>query len=249
MTTHPAVRHPRSNHPDEVETLVLLLAVVLAVTELALSGAVRHGGDRAGRRRHDRAARSAASAGCTVTYQVASQWTGGFQGDVTVKNLGDGSARVASLRPGTKALVEGPYGKLTGETYPGGPVVLLACGIGVTPLLSLLGELPYGPGEATLIYRARNEAEVAFRAELDWFAAHRGVRIVYLLGPRAARPSWLPAQFADHGDADVLRQIAPQITDSHVYVCGPDAWSEAARTATAAAGVKPERSHTELFSW
>ena len=39
MTTHPAVRHPRSNHPDEVETLVLLLAVVLAVTELALSGA------------------------------------------------------------------------------------------------------------------------------------------------------------------------------------------------------------------
>jgi len=168
---------------------------------------------------------------------------------ITVKNLGDGSARVASLRPGTKALIEGPYGTLTGETYTGGPVVLLACGIGVTPLLSLLGELPYRPGEATLVYRARNEAEVAFRAELDWFAAHRGVRIVYLLGPRAARPSWLPAPFADHGDADMLRQIAPRIADSHVYVCGPDAWTEAARTAAAAAGVKPERSHTELFSW
>ena len=168
---------------------------------------------------------------------------------ITVKDLGDGSSRVASLRRGTKALIEGPYGKLTGETYTGGPVVLLACGIGVTPLLALLGELPYRPGEATLIYRARNESEVAFRAELDWFAARRGVRIVYLFGPRAARPSWLPVQFADHGDMEALREIAPRVADSHVYVCGPDAWTEAARTAAATAGVKPGHLHTELFSW
>ena len=168
---------------------------------------------------------------------------------ITVKDLGDGSSRVGSLQPGTKALIEGPYGKLTGETYAGGPVVLLACGIGVTPLLSLLGELPYRPGEATLIYRARNEAEVAFRGELDWFAARRGVRIVYLLGPRAARPSWLPAQFADHEDAAALREIVPQIAGSHVYICGPDAWTKAARNAAHTAGVKAEHLHTELFSW
>src|SRR3954451_18695327 len=43
---------------------------------------------------------------------------------ITVKDLGDGSARIAGLRPGTRVLIEGPYGKLTGETYPGGPVVL-----------------------------------------------------------------------------------------------------------------------------
>ncbi|WP_199509716.1 ferredoxin reductase family protein [Nucisporomicrobium flavum] len=168
---------------------------------------------------------------------------------ITVKDLGDGSARVASLRPGTRALIEGPYGRLTGETYTGGPVVLLACGIGVTPLLSLLGELPYAPGEATLVYRARTEAEIAFRSELDWFAAHRGVRVVHLLGPRAARPSWLPAPFADHGDADALRQIAPSIAGSHVYVCGPEAWTRAARAAATEAGVAPGRLHTELFSW
>ncbi|HEY4570591.1 MAG TPA: oxidoreductase, partial [Kribbella sp.] len=168
---------------------------------------------------------------------------------ITVKDLGDGSARTAGLTPGTKALIEGPYGKLTGETYTGGPVVLLACGIGVTPLISLLGELPYQPGEATFIYRARNEAEVAFRGELDWFAQQRAVRVVYLLGPRASRPSWLPAKFAAHGDADALRQIAPDIAGSHVYICGPDAWTEAARAAAHTTGVQPERLHTELFSW
>jgi predicted ferric reductase len=168
---------------------------------------------------------------------------------ITVKDLGDGSARVAGLKPGTRALIEGPYGRLTGETYAGGPVLMLACGIGVTALLALLGELPYRPGEATLVYRARNEADLAFGGELDWFARHRGVRICYLLGPRADRPSWLPAEFADHGDADALRQIAPWIARSQVYVCGPDAWTEAARTAARSAGVEADRLHTELFSW
>jgi predicted ferric reductase len=168
---------------------------------------------------------------------------------ITVKDLGDGSSRVASMRPGTRALIEGPYGRLTADTHTGGPVVLLACGIGVTPLLSLLGELAYGPGQATVIYRARNQAEAAFRGELDWFATHRGVRLVHLFGERAGRPSWLPAQFADHADSDALRQMAPEIGRADVYICGPDGWTEAARAAAREAGVPGERLHIEQFSW
>jgi predicted ferric reductase len=168
---------------------------------------------------------------------------------ITVKDLGDGSSRVAGLRPGTRALIEGPYGVMTAETYTGGPVVMLACGIGITPLLSLLGELPYAPGQATLIYRARSSAEVAFSDELEWFAHQRGVQVIHLLGARAARPSWLPAQYADHADADALRQLAPQIARSHVYVCGPEAWTSAAREAARTAGVPEERLHTEQFAW
>jgi predicted ferric reductase len=168
---------------------------------------------------------------------------------ITVKDLGDGSGRVASLKPGTKALIEGPYGKLTGESYRGGPVVLLACGIGVTPLLALLGELPYRQGEATLIYRARSEDEVAFRGELAWLAERRGVRVFYLLGRRARRMSWLPNQYAGQDDARALQQIAPSIAASQVYVCGPHTWTEAARAAAQSAGVPADRVHTELFSW
>ena len=126
---------------------------------------------------------------------------------------------------------------------------MLACGIGVTPLLSLLGELPYAPGEATLTYRARNENEIAFRGELEWLAAQRGVRVIYLLGNRASRPSWLPAQYAGTGDADALGRMAPWIAYSQVYVCGPQAWTQAARTAARTAGVAPEDLHTELFAW
>ncbi len=168
---------------------------------------------------------------------------------ITVKDLGDGSARVAALRPGTRAYVEGPYGTLTGEAYPGGPVVMLACGIGITPLLALLGELPYEPGEATLIYRARDEADLAFGADLDWLAQERGVEVVHLLGPRAGDASWLPQDLAGYDDADALCDFAPDIAEAEVYVCGPDGWTAAVRAAALAAGVPAWRLHTERFAW
>ena len=168
---------------------------------------------------------------------------------ITVKDLGDGSARVAGLRPGTRVLIEGPYGRLTGESYDGGPVTMFACGIGITPLLALLQELPYREGEATLVYRARSEEELAFLAELDWLIDHRGVRVVYLLGPRAGGNSWLPRSFADHADVDALRQLDPGIADHQIYVCGPDPWTDAVVAAARGAGVPANRTHTEQFSW
>lgn len=168
---------------------------------------------------------------------------------ITVKDLGDGSSRVAGLRPGVRALIEGPYGVMTGDSYTAGPVVMLACGIGITPLLALLGELPYAPGQATLFYRARSSAEVAFADELEWFARERGVQVVYLLGARASRPSWLPAQYADHPDAAALTQMAPQVTAAHVFICGPEPWTAAAEAAARTAGVPENRLHTEQFAW
>ncbi|WP_433047619.1 ferredoxin reductase family protein [Dactylosporangium sp. CS-033363] len=161
---------------------------------------------------------------------------------ITVKNLGDGSARVAALRPGTRVLIEGPYGKLTGESYRGGPVTMLACGIGVTPLLALLWDLPFANGEATLVYRARRPEDLAFHEELAWLARHRGVRLVPLLGPRA-EGSWLPRTHA----GTPLTALVPGVSGHHVYVCGPDDWTESAVRAARDAGVT--RLHTERFAW
>jgi len=174
---------------------------------------------------------------------------GGDSLRITVKSQGDGSSRVATLQPGTRVLFEGPYGRLTGEGYAGEPVVMLACGIGITPLLALLGELPYRDGEATLVYRARSEEDLAFRGELEWLASRRGVRVVHLTGPRARRTSWLPLSLATHGDVEALRQVAPHIPASRVYICGPEEWAGAAKIAALGAGVRPERVHTELFAW
>ncbi len=168
---------------------------------------------------------------------------------ITVKDLGDGSRRVATLKPGTKVLIEGPYGRLTGQTYTGGPVTMFACGIGITPLLALLWELPYAPGEATLIFRARRGDDLAFAEELDWLVANRGLRVVDLIGPRARPDSWLPREYGGYTDLEAVHAVAPDVAGHHVYVCGPDAWTDAVRAAVRAAGVPNDRLHTERFAW
>jgi predicted ferric reductase len=169
---------------------------------------------------------------------------------ITAKDLGDGSGRLARLQPGTKVLIEGPYGRLTGERVVGRRVAMLACGIGITPMRALLEDLPYAPGEAALLYRARDEPDLVFRAELDRLAQRRGVEVHYLTGPRIpGRRSWLPQGFAGWTDSEALRQLVPDLGRRDVFVCGPDDWMDAACDAAVAAGVPEDRLHVERFTW
>jgi ferredoxin-NADP reductase len=169
---------------------------------------------------------------------------------ITVKDLGDGSRALASLRPGTRVAVEGPYGRMHAGVRARRKVTLLAGGIGVTPLRALLEELPQGPGDVTLVYRASTPQELVFKEELDTLVASRGARVFYAIGPRiAGRASWLPRQAAGLSDAEALRQLVPDVADNDVYLCGADAWMQAARQAALDAGVPPERIHLERFSW
>ena len=165
---------------------------------------------------------------------------------ITVKDLGDGSRRLADLRPGTRVLLEGPYGALTTGRRTRARATLLAAGIGITPLRALLEELPPG---STLVYRAGDESELVLRAELDALASSRGGRVTYLLGPRAGDGSWLPAAWGHLGDAAALRQLVPDIAGQDVYVCGPEAWTDAAIAAARAAGVPDAQLHVERFTY
>ncbi|MDW3849190.1 ferredoxin reductase family protein [Micromonospora sp. BRA006-A] len=168
---------------------------------------------------------------------------------ITVKDLGDGSARVGALRPGTRVLIEGPYGRLTGQHWRGHGITLLACGVGLTPLLALLWELPYAPGEAVLVHRVRTADDLVFSTELDRLVAERGLVVHRLVGPRAARPSWLPAYAEGLSDAEALRRLSPDVAGHDVFLCGPDGWVDAVRAATRAAGVPDAHVHHERFAW
>jgi predicted ferric reductase len=166
---------------------------------------------------------------------------------ITIKDLGDGSRTVAGLRPGTRVLIEGPYGQLTGARRAGHRVTMIASGVGVTPLRALLEELRYRPGDTTLLYRARTDADLVFRRELESFAAIRGVRVLYLVGPRGREGSWLPAGWGH--DAHALRHLVPDIAGHDVFVCGPEQWMDAVTRAARQAGVPDDRIHLERFSW
>ena len=85
---------------------------------------------------------------------------------ITVKTAGDHSAAIRGLAPGTRAIAAGPYGTLTAARRRRHKVLLIAGGVGITPLRPLLETLPAAPGDLTLIYRVSSMRDVVFRHEL-----------------------------------------------------------------------------------
>lgn len=169
---------------------------------------------------------------------------------ITAAHLGDGSAALAQVRVGSRVMIEGPYGRLHAGVRTQRKVLLLAGGIGITPMRALLEELPQGPGDVTLIYRAHGDSDLIFSGELMALARDRGARIFTVLGPRAqSRPSWLPQSAAHLSDADALRHLVPELAHHDVYLCGDLAWMELARQAVLAAGVPDKHIHLERFAY
>ena len=157
---------------------------------------------------------------------------------ITAKDIGDHSQALSRLRPGTRVIAEGPYGAFTaGRTGRG--VVLLAGGVGITPLRAMFSTLP---GPVTLIYRASAEQDIVFRDELDAIAAARGAKVYYLVGSRAEIGG-------DPLSARMLRSLVPGLDGQEAYVCGPAGMISAAAEALRAAGVPRRQIHVELFEF
>jgi predicted ferric reductase len=165
---------------------------------------------------------------------------------ITVKTLGDGSALVRSLRPGTRAVVEGPYGRLTERPRTRTRVAFIGAGVGITPLRALAEELPYAPGDAALLQRATGRP--LFAREFEMLARERGLELVWLPGRRRSAGSWL-GEGAAGDDLTLLRRWIPDVTDRDVYVCGPDEWTASVRRTLVAAGLPAAQLHVETFGW
>lgn len=166
---------------------------------------------------------------------------------ITAKVLGEGSARLAELRPGTRVLFEGPYGRLSDRARTQPKVVLAGAGVGITPLRALAEGLPYAPGEAIIVQRYT--AEPLFRSELEALASQRGLQVLHLPGPRLAPNSVLGPAARGMPELVALRRWIPDLAERDVFVCGPRAWTDGVERLVLAAGVPAERVHTESFGW
>ncbi|MBS42716.1 MAG: oxidoreductase [Nocardioides sp.] len=167
---------------------------------------------------------------------------------ITVKDLGDGSHAIMQLRPGTRVLVEGPYGRLSERARTRRGVLLIGAGVGITPLRALAEGLSYAPGECTILYRFSGAP--VFRHELEVLAAERGLHVVPVPGRRRSPDSWLGSGVpASVDDVTAARHWAPDVADRDVYLCGPDPWMDQVRRTLVAAGVPQEQIHVESFGW
>jgi ferredoxin-NADP reductase len=157
----------------------------------------------------------------------------------TVKALGDHSALIGGLRPGTRVLAEGPYGRFTDRRRRQRKVLFIGAGVGVTPLRALFESTVAAPGGSAFIYRAGAPGELAFRAELDDIGARRQAPVHYLVGSREEHPDYLaPAN---------IQSLVPDVGQRDVYLCGPPGFTEMVTSSLRALGVPRRQIHTESF--
>lgn len=163
---------------------------------------------------------------------------------ITVKDLGDGSRDLQSIPIGTRVIVEGPYGILTDVRRTKPSVVLIAGGIGITPMRALIEALPAAPGDLTLLYRASQPADLVFVDELDVLARRRGLVVRYLVGRRGT-----PQMPRDPLDARGLITLVPDVRDRDVYVCAPAPMMRSVEAALKELGVPRDQIHAERFAY
>ena len=168
---------------------------------------------------------------------------------VSARLVGDGTARLRSLRPGTRVVIEGPLGHLTGERRTRSTLLMLGAGTGIAPLVALLESEPYAPGDAVLVTRDHAPGERVRTDAIARLVAERGLVHYALDGPRShGASSWLPARHEDWPGPELLRRLAPDLDACDVYVCGPTPWMRSLRADLRAAGVPASRIHRESFT-
>ncbi|MFD8200896.1 ferric reductase-like transmembrane domain-containing protein [Streptomyces sp. NPDC059701] len=159
----------------------------------------------------------------------------GRQLRLTVKTAGEGTAALRRLAPGTRVFAEGPYGAFTTLHRTRPDTLLIAGGVGITPIRALLEELP---GHAVLVYRVATHRDAVLHAELRDLAHARGAELHLVTGP--AVPDRL-------GPRD-LAALVPDVADRDVYVCGPPGMTAAVLRTLRELGVPGPQIHAERFS-
>lgn len=168
---------------------------------------------------------------------------------ITVQDVGDGSGATAGLAVGSRAWVEGPYGRLTARARSRRRVLMIGAGVGITPLRALAEDLDHAPGEVVLLHRFTDTP--IFADELTSLARDRGLVVWALPGRRRAPGSWLGdgVGAGTASDLAALRHWVPDVAERDVYVCGPAAWTDLVLRDLLAAGVPNDHIHLETFGW
>ncbi|MER5582448.1 ferredoxin reductase family protein [Streptomyces asoensis] len=154
---------------------------------------------------------------------------------LTAKAAGDGSAALRHLVPGTRVFAEGPYGAFTALRRTRPEALLIAGGVGVTPIRALLEEIH---GHAVVVYRVAGERDAVLYDELRELAVAKGAELHLITGPP------VPDRLAPRE----LAALVPDIAQRDVFLCGPPPMMNAVLGTLRALDVPKPQIHFERFS-
>jgi ferredoxin-NADP reductase len=185
------------------------------------------------------------------SYSIASPPESGEEVALTVERIDEGEVSpylVEEVRPGDVFEVRGPIGShFTWSADEGGPLLLLAGGAGLVPLMAMLRHRAARDSETevSLLASARSETDALYRRELEEIRPSRGLRIEWTW-TRMPPPQW--GGFTGRVDALMLARFGPGPESvSRVFCCGPTPYVEHVTGLLVMGGYDPARIHAERF--
>lgn len=166
--------------------------------------------------------------------------------EIAVKALGDFTSRISELEPGIPVYVDGPHGVFSIDQSEGPGFGLLAGGVGIAGLISMLRTMADREDvrPVVLVYANREWDGIAFREALDELTLRLNLTVVHVL--EHPPPGWT----GDTGyvTGELLERCLPRnFRRFQFFICGPGPMMDAAETALLEIGVPGERVHTERF--
>ena len=160
---------------------------------------------------------------------------------ITVWARGDGTRRLFNIPRGTLVFAEGPYGAITSRRVRRPRVLLIAGGVGITPMRALFEAIDLPGKDVTLVYRASKEQNLVLKHELDEIAERSGARVVYLVGPSSDSRNDMSAH--------ALNRIVGDLSDHDVYLCASPGLAARVRSSLMDRGFPRHQLHEERFSF
>ena len=184
------------------------------------------------------------------SYTIASSPTQRAFVEITVKREDRGAVSKfmnEKLAVGDLLQVAGPFGAFTFTGSDADSIVLIAGGVGITPIMSVLRYLTdrVWPGEIFLLYGARSTEEFVFREEIERLERRHANLHVLAAMQRTPGTVWLGPE--GNLTKELVAGAVPGIAERRVHLCGPPPMMAAVRQILLELGVAEAQIHTEAF--
>jgi predicted ferric reductase len=162
---------------------------------------------------------------------------------LSIKAVGDYTRKIGGLKPGTRAIIDGPHGAFTPRAAGGDKMLLIAGGIGITPVRALAEAFVRHGRDVVLLYGNRTVDGIVFARELDALVREHGLVIHHVL---SHEPNWS----GERGfvDRERIARLVPDAADRDVFLCGPPVMMTLVRKALNELHVPARQVHWERFA-
>ncbi len=161
---------------------------------------------------------------------------------LTIKSVGDFTGQLKSLKPGTKVLLDGPFGIFTKKAATHNKFLFIAGGIGITPINAMLHSLASQEKDAVLLYANKFANDIPLKKELDALSLQEGIKIHYFCEETAQ------GVHCGRITKEKIKELVSDYMERDIFLCGPPPMMQSLLKDLQELGVAKSQIHFELFS-